>query len=200
MCQEIQQSTFSCSHQMKFWWGEARFCLFSGKPDERFHVTYTRFDHQSEKCPKCKIGDKVRAEGKTTRGMAFRQAVEERYHQTLDYRQEQQGNHFQALADQAWGGLAARGISITDLRAQVKDNIALVLKGDKVTPGDKIVLLRTVTRLPQWLGNMKELIRFFGENYFHDKKHFEPSEKRKVYSILQKERLERTFNEGLNGN
>ncbi|KAI0505881.1 hypothetical protein F5B22DRAFT_639613 [Xylaria bambusicola] len=63
MC--VQRSKiFSYGHQNKCWWLKSRFCLFAGEEAERFHTTYLLFSRNGNKCPRCKIGQQIKREGK----------------------------------------------------------------------------------------------------------------------------------------
>lgn len=90
MCQDIQQVTFFCGHQTKFWWGKSRFCLFTGDRATRFHTTYLQFDRNEENCARCQVTQRIKQQGKQLKRPEFRQMIEDGYAKTPDSQQEQE--------------------------------------------------------------------------------------------------------------
>ncbi|KAJ3571030.1 hypothetical protein NPX13_g5519 [Xylaria arbuscula] len=197
MCQDIQQVSFTCGHQTKFWWLKSRFCLFTSNEKAGFHVTYMSFARNSEKCMKCKIGKNIYEQGRVMKRADFRQAVEEQYKTTPDFSQEQSAKNFEAEARQAQSGLTNE--KIAELQNQIKARIVEILNTETIKAGGKIVLLRTILGLPE-IFDRKELVTLFGENYFRkaDKeRQLERSEKTKLFSMARSAGFERTLQASL---
>ncbi|KAI0465888.1 hypothetical protein F4859DRAFT_519689 [Xylaria cf. heliscus] len=198
MCQDIQQVTFFCGHQIKFWYGKSRFCLFTGKATSRFHTTYLFFDRNEEKCAWCQIVQHFKEEGESLKPSEFRQIVKDRYAETQDSLQEQEAKKWESLSEKAHSELTAERVA--DLENQIKVRIAFHLSKVNCTPGSKVILLRTLTRLPE-IFNRQELVRFFASRYFSegDKRgRLQGWERKQLFSIAHQARLERTFKAGLN--
>ncbi|KAI1423516.1 hypothetical protein F5Y12DRAFT_716317 [Xylaria sp. FL1777] len=196
MCQDIQKVTFLCGHQVSFWWGKSRFCLFTGAGAERFHTTYVSFGRDDEKCPRCKIIEQIKQRGRVMKRHEFRQAVEEEYAKTADSSQEERAKEFESLAQKARNELTAAKIS--ELQLQIEGRIAFYLGKDNVTPGGKTVLLRTIIGLPE-VFDRQQLVEFFASRYFKagEVKTLEDWEKRKLLSIARHARLDTTLRRGL---
>ncbi|KAI8951748.1 hypothetical protein F4801DRAFT_578064 [Xylaria longipes] len=198
MCQDIQQVTFFCGHQNKFWWGKSRFCLFKGEGASRFHTTYLAFARNNENCPRCQIVEYIKQQGKLLKRSEFKQMVEDRYEKTADFRQEQQAKKWESLSRKAHSELT--GERIDDLELQIKESVAYYLYKDNCTPGSKVVLLRTLTTLPESF-DVQELVRFFASRYFSEdnkERKLREWERTKLFSIARHARLDRTFKDGLN--
>ncbi|KAI0875411.1 hypothetical protein GGS24DRAFT_499889 [Hypoxylon argillaceum] len=197
MCQDIQKVTFHCGHQVSFWWGNSRFCLFTGEAKDRFHTTYVFFERNGEKCPRCEVIEKIKQQGKVMKGAVLRQIIEKHYADTQDSREELSAKYWEGLAEKARSTLTAE--QVVDLNSQVMERIVFYLGKDNVTPGSKTVLLRTITMLPDIFHHQK-LVQFFASRYFGDNnrpKQFEEWERKKVFSIVRHVRLDRTFKAGL---
>ncbi|KAJ2995867.1 hypothetical protein NUW58_g1154 [Xylaria curta] len=195
MCQDIQKVTFFCGHQVSFWWGKSRFCLFYGHGPSRFHTTYVSFVQSSDYCPRCKIGQLIKEEGKSMKSFEFRKEVESLYDVTVDSRQEQEARKWDSLAQKARSELTAA--KIADLQLQIMERIIFYLSKGNITPGAKIALFRTITNLPD-VFNRQELDTFFASRYFGDKERkLEESERKKLFTIAYRARLDRTFKAGL---
>ncbi|KAJ8123204.1 hypothetical protein ONZ43_g786 [Nemania bipapillata] len=202
MCQDIQGVTFFCGHQISFWWGKSRFCLFTGEGKDRFHTTYTSFERSNEKCPRCKIADRMKeqmkAQGKVIKGAEFRQLLDKRYSKTADSREEQSAKYWESLAAKDRSELTADRIA--DLQLQIMEQIVFYLRKPNITPGAKTILLRTITMLPDVFDRQK-LVTFFASRYFREDdvlRQFQDWERRKLFSIVRHARLDRTFKAGLN--
>ncbi|KAI1145812.1 hypothetical protein F4825DRAFT_473463 [Nemania diffusa] len=198
MCQDIQKVTFHCGHQVSFWWGKSRFCLFTGEEKGRFHTTYIFFERSGERCPRCKVVEKIRQQGKVMKGDVFRQIIEQQYAKTQDSREEVAAKYWENSAQKARSDLTAK--QVTDLHLQIMERIVFYLSKDQVSAGSKTVLLRTITMLPEMFDRQK-LVRFFASRYFGgdgQQKEFEEWERKKVFSIVRHVGLDRTFKAGLN--
>ncbi|KAI0185610.1 hypothetical protein EV127DRAFT_412048 [Xylaria flabelliformis] len=198
MCQDIQQVTFFCGHQMKFWWGKSRFCLFAGEGADRFHTTYCSFERSNENCPRCQIVGRVKQQGALLKRSEFRKTVEDRYAKTKDCKEEQQAKKWESLSQKALSELTKERIH--DLELQIQKSVVFYLSKDNFAPNSKIALLRTLIRLPD-LFNIQELVRFFASRYFSEKnsdRTLQDWERKKLLSIAHHARLDRTFKDGLN--
>ncbi|KAI0449136.1 hypothetical protein F5B21DRAFT_495260 [Xylaria acuta] len=197
MCQDIQQVTFFCGHQIKFWWGKSRFCLFTGEGASRFHTTYLDFARNDENCPRCQVVEHIKQQGKVLKRFEFRQMVEDGYAKTQDSREEEQAKKWESLSQKACSELTAERIA--DLEIQIKERVAFYLYKDNCTPNSKVALLRTLTTLPG-VFNIQELVRFFASRYFSEddtEKKLQDWERKKLFSIARRARLDRTFKAGL---
>ncbi|KAF2963606.1 hypothetical protein GQX73_g9975 [Xylaria multiplex] len=199
MCQDIQKVTFHCGHQVSFWWGKSRFCLFTGEGGDRFHTTYLFFAQNENKCPRCNIKDKIKKEGKKMKSQEFNQETEKRYARTPDASQERQAKFWQSLADKASIGLAATQIS--ELQIQIKERVVYYLeRNGSMSPSAKVVLLRTLLRLPDMF-NQQVLVRFFASHYFEaddSERILEVWERKKLFHMAHHAGLDRTLRAGLN--
>ncbi|KAI1750287.1 hypothetical protein F4782DRAFT_509877 [Xylaria castorea] len=197
MCQDIQQVTFFCGHQTKFWWGKSRFCLFTGEGASRFHTTYLSFARNDENCPRCLIVERIKQQGKLLKRSEFRQTVEDKYGKTQDSEEEQQARKWESSSQKARSELTAG--EIADLELQIKENIAYYLDKNHCTPNSKTILLRTLTRLPE-IFNIQELVRFFASRYFSEnnkERKLQDWERKKLFNIAHHARLDRTLKAGL---
>ncbi|KAI1743108.1 hypothetical protein F4680DRAFT_445577 [Xylaria scruposa] len=197
MCQDIQQVTFFCGHQMKFWWGKSRFCLFTGEGTDRFHTTYLFFERSDDSCPRCKIVERVKQQDKLLKRSEFRKTVEDIYAKTKDMKEEQQAKKWESLSQKALSELTTE--RIVDLELQIKESVVYYMSQEKFAPKSKIVLLRTLTRLPGTF-NIQELVRFFASWYFNNNKdrNLQDWERKQLFTIAHHVRLDRTFKDGLN--
>ncbi|TGJ82146.1 hypothetical protein E0Z10_g6595 [Xylaria hypoxylon] len=198
MCQDIQKVTFFCGHRVSFWWGKSRFCLFTGEGVDRFHTTYTSFKNDENKCPRCTVGDEIKKQGKVMKRDAFLEAVANKYGKTQDAREEKQAKKWETLDEESKANLTEA--KKDDLRLQVKEQIAFYLGKDNMKPSGKIAMLRTILGLPDY-HNHQELVRFFASRYFKatDKNRaLEDEERKKLFSITRRARLDRTLKAGLN--
>ncbi|KAI0545178.1 hypothetical protein F4679DRAFT_588800 [Xylaria curta] len=198
MCQDIQQVTFFCGHQMKFWWGKSRFCLFTGEGIGRFHTTYLFFQRSNDNCPRCQIVERVKQQGRLLKRSEFRQTVEDVYAKTKDSKEEQQAKKWESLSQEALSELTAE--RIVDLELQIKESVVYFMSKDNFASKSKIILLRTLTRLPETF-NIQELVRFFASRYFNKnnkERNLEDWERKQLFSIAHHVRLDRTFKDGLN--
>ncbi|KAI0532080.1 hypothetical protein GGR58DRAFT_507788 [Xylaria digitata] len=199
MCQDIQKVTFHCGHQVSFWWGKSRFCLFTGEREDRFHTTYLFFAQDENKCPRCIVKDKIRNQGKVMKPREFHQAIEKRYTRTPDASQERHAKFWQSIADKASTGLTAA--QITELQIQIKERIVFYLeRNGNMSPGAKVALLRTILRLPSMF-NQQMLVQFFASRYFKaddSERILESWERRKLFDMAHHAGLDRTFKAGLN--
>ncbi|KAH8161620.1 hypothetical protein CIB48_g6624 [Xylaria polymorpha] len=168
MCQDIQQVTFFCGHQTKFWWGKSRFCLFTGDRATRFHTTYLQFDRNEENCARCQVTQRTG------------------------------GKKWESLSQKARSELTAE--KIAELELQIKETVAYYLYKDNCTPNSRVILLRTLTSLPD-IFNVQELVRFFASRYFGEdnkERKLLDWERKKLFSVAHHARLDRTFKAGLN--
>ncbi|KAI3333703.1 hypothetical protein F4824DRAFT_470525 [Ustulina deusta] len=198
MCQDIQKVTFFCGHQMNFWWGKSRFCLFTGAGAARFHTTYVSFERNEEKCPRCKIGKQIRQQGKAVKRAEFRQAVEEEYAKTPDAYQEETARKWESRAATACSDLTAARIA--ELQLQIKESVVFFLEMRRVRTGGKIALLRAIVGLPE-VFDRQALVTFFASRYFavgdEDRK-LQDWERTKLFGIARHAGVARTFKAGLN--
>jgi len=88
---------------------------------------------------------------------------------------------------------------VAELNMQAKEQIAFYLGKDKVTPGAKVVLLRTVIMLPE-VFDRRELVLFLGSRYFTEKdktRQLEDWERRKIFAGVRHAGLEITLKAGM---
>ncbi|KAK5635364.1 hypothetical protein RRF57_011076 [Xylaria bambusicola] len=197
MCQDIQQVSFSCGHQTKFWWFESRFCLFTDEEADRFHTTYLFYSHSGNKCPRCKIGQQIKGQGKVMKRGDFQQQIEEWYVKTVDFAQEENAKKFEAEANEARRNLT--GDRRAELKRQIKERIAFYLDEDETEPSVKVVLLSTILGLPD-IFDRKELVALFAHLYFKKsdtERKLEGWEKNKLFSAARKAGFERTLKANL---
>ncbi|KAI0103931.1 hypothetical protein GGR51DRAFT_561311 [Nemania sp. FL0031] len=207
MCRQIQNATYSCAHQYNFYWSKARFCLFTGEGQSRFHLAYVMHDFLDQICPRCEIGEKIKQNGGVKKGVKLRQAIEERYAATADYEQEQCGKRFVSESNKALAKLTTLK-QIEELQLQIKERIVFYLDRVNVTPYSKTILLETVLSLPDMF-KVPEVLTFFASWYFgkkddekkdekkDDKRQFQQWERKRVFSLVHGARLDRTFKAGL---
>ncbi|KAI1119759.1 hypothetical protein F5Y10DRAFT_283802 [Nemania abortiva] len=210
MCQDIQKVTYTCFHQVSYFYGKSRFCLFTGEGEGRFHTTHVFYTQEKEikdedgnvvdenKCPRCKIVEKIKATGGVKKGVKLRQAIETEYAKTRDSREEAGAKHYQAEARKAESQLTLE--KIAELKLQIKERIVFYLSKENVSVGAKIVLLRTILSLPD-VFNRPEMVKFFASRYFPEgdkERKFTNSERKQIFGMVHRARLDRTFKEGLN--
>ncbi|KAI3324111.1 hypothetical protein HD806DRAFT_534428 [Xylariaceae sp. AK1471] len=204
MCQDIQKVTYFCGHQASFLWGKSRFCLFTGAPAERFHTTYVYFLHNEGMCPRCHIGDRVKAQGQKMKRFEFVKAVNDKYVNSPDWYAEEDAKKFESLTQKTRAELTAA--KIEDLNQQVKEQIVFHLgkkktddQGVTVTGlafGAKVVMLRQITTLPEDVFDRKALVKFFASQC-DVARTFSVSERKKLERVAHKARLDITFKTGL---
>lgn len=196
MCQENQTVTFHCGHQIKFWWGPARFCLFIKVGEECFHTTYDMFQHIDDPCPRCKIGDLIKQKGKVMKRADFAQTVQTQYSKTKDWREEVEAKRWQLKAQTALKNLTSD--KVAELEIQIRHKIVFHLSKN-LSPSSKAQLLGTITRLPDVFGR-RALVEFFGSRYFdvEDKaRTLRDWEHRKLFGVARRAGLEKTLKTAL---
>ncbi|KAI0197837.1 hypothetical protein F4808DRAFT_463374 [Astrocystis sublimbata] len=198
MCQDIQQVSFYCGHQAKYWWGRSRFCLFAAGAgaEAAFHTTYIRFEQSNDICPKCITTKEVRSRGLVLPRGDFQKLVALEYKKTSDWYQETQAAKYVSDSQDTLSKLSKEDIA--GLELQIRQNVAANLAKESFRAGSKVVLLRHLTMLPE-VFDKKELVLFFASRYFENNKSRKlEGEYRKLSDIVRKARLERTFKTGFN--
>jgi hypothetical protein len=196
MCQDIQQLTYACGHQAHYLTARSRFCLFRGPASTRFHTTYLYYDTSDEICPRCGIRAWLKEEGVVLPPEQYKEKIEENLEPDTRFA-ESEAARFETGARRALE--AQSPAQMTELNMQVKEQIAFYLGKENVTPGAKVVLLRTVTMLPESF-DLRQLVLFLGSRYFSEKdttRQMQDWERRKNFATVRHVGLEITFKAGM---
>ncbi|KAI0389129.1 hypothetical protein F5Y17DRAFT_473320 [Xylariaceae sp. FL0594] len=196
MCQDIQKLTYACGHQVHYWWARSRFCLFTGPASTRFHLTYLYFEKSDDICPRCHVRADLREKGVVLPPDEYKARIESHIHPETAYL-EAEAARFMADSQKLLEKQTPE--QMEELNKQCKDQIAFYLDKPNVTAGAKVVLLRTVTMLPEAF-DRRELVLFLGSRYFKvndNVRQLQDWERKKIFSCVRHAGLEITLKAGM---